>query len=146
MQIDIATTVTSLAPLERIPATAYDLCAAVADQITVHHDRYDQRALRHSVVWWLVTLHDGPDVPSSSTWKAWLERAGALLGMPSDGDDFVDCVALLFAYIPPGTPGTPEYATQGATRLRMFMATNEAALRSTSLRDRPAPAPYAQQR
>jgi hypothetical protein len=125
--------------------TAYALCAAVCEQIAAQPDLFDQRTLRHSVVWWMVTLHDPDHVPGPREWVMWLDRARALLGMREAGEELLDYVALLFAFNPPGTPGTFEYACGGVRRLRAFMAANEDYLRSTRLpeanRSEPAPLP-----
>ena len=113
----------------RLLGTAYDLCEAVCEQIDAHYERVDQRGLKHSVVWWLVTLHDGPRSPSPGDWIGWLDRARVLLGMPAERDDLLDYVALLFAFNPAGRPGTREYAREGVKRLRAFMTANEQHLR-----------------
>ena len=116
-----------------LTGSAYDLCDAVCEQIFAHHELFDQRALRHSVVWWLVTLHDGPMVPDASEWIKWLDRARTLLGMPTDKDDLLDYVALLFAFNPPGQPRTREYAHEGIKRLKAFMIANERHLRAARI-------------
>lgn len=120
--------------------TAYDLCAGVCQQIATNPRLFDQRALEHSVAWWLVTLYDGPHVPGQDDVEAWLDRARELLGMTDESNVPLDYIALTVAFAPAGTPRTLEYARAGIKRLRQFMAANEAELRRTRLPEM-APAP-----
>ena len=116
-----------------LTGSAYDLLAAVCEHISARPELFDQGGLRHSVVWWLVTLYDGPLAPDAGDWIKWLDRARMLLGMPTDKDDLLDYVALLLAFTPSGRPGTRAYAQEGIRRLKAFMVANERHLRDTRL-------------